>query len=96
MSRGLGSMERAVLDALGQRQLTMYGLMWHVFGTTRPAQGVTDCPPLAATDAQRVSLRRAVRSLERKGLVKTEDSRDNPGYGRLHRKSITRKEASNA
>ncbi len=89
MSKGLGHMERSVLGALdGGRQLTMYGVMLHVFGGTQPFTTPWDTPPIDATSSQKVSLRRAVRSLERRGLVETRDSRENPGYGRLHRKLI--------
>lgn len=49
-------MQRAVLVALERRTLTNPGLALAIFG---------DQP----TDAQMVSLRRAVRSLERRGLV---------------------------
>jgi hypothetical protein len=58
LSKGLGRIEQAVLAA-AHGEVTMFGLMWPVFGTSTPTQ------------SQQVSLRRAVRSLERKGLVET-------------------------
>jgi len=72
MSKGLGRMERAVLGELGDggRQCTTYGLASCIFGITRPYRNCMDKPPVDATEAQMVSLRRAIRSLQRKGLVK--------------------------
>jgi hypothetical protein len=62
-------MERAVLSALGSRQLTTYGVAVAIFGTARPHEGCMDSPPANVTVSQMVSLRRAIRSLERRGLV---------------------------
>jgi hypothetical protein len=56
VSRGLGRMQRAVLAALERRTLTNLGLALAIFGRQ-------------PTEAQMVSLRRAVRSLERNGMV---------------------------
>ena len=92
VSKGLGKTERAVMDALASRTLTMYGIMLAIFGPAQPPLGALglwdDTPPTAATEAQKVSVRRAVRNLERKGLVEVHDSRDIPGFGSLHRKSV--------
>jgi hypothetical protein len=69
MSRGLGRVERAILDALHQGPrdagMSTKTLVALVYGTARPGPYV----PHGATKTQVASLARAVRSLQHKGLV---------------------------
>jgi hypothetical protein len=68
MSRGLGRVERAILEVLGEvagASASTKTLVALVFGTATPGQYV----PHGATTSQVASVARAVRSLRRKGLV---------------------------
>lgn len=68
VSRGLGRVERAILDALAEvptSSLSTKTLVAKVFGTAAPGPFI----PHGATTTQVASVARAVRSLERKGLV---------------------------
>jgi hypothetical protein len=53
--------------------------------------GLMDAPPVNATQAQKVSLRRAVRSLERKGLLETFEW-EGPGLSRKAARRIGQSE----
>jgi hypothetical protein len=73
MSRGLGRVERAILAALGEvpgARMSTKTLVAKVFGRAPPGP----CIPHGATTIQVASVARAVRSLERKGLVATSPS----------------------
>jgi hypothetical protein len=73
MSRGLGWVERAILAALAEvagARMSTKTLVAKVFGTAPPGP----CIPHGATTTQVASVARAVRSLERKGLVATSPS----------------------
>jgi hypothetical protein len=63
MSRGLGKIERAVLETLRGDPTGPWGA-----GPTVKSIGARVLGP-SPTTAQLVSLRRAIRSLERKGLI---------------------------
>jgi hypothetical protein len=68
MSRGLGRVERAILDALGDlpgASASTKTLVALVFGTATPAPYT----PHGASKAQVASVARAVRTLARKELV---------------------------
>jgi hypothetical protein len=68
MSRGLGRVERAILEVLGEvagASASTKTLVALVFGTATPGQYV----PHGATRTQVASVARAVRSLRRKGRV---------------------------
>jgi hypothetical protein len=68
MSKGLGAVESTILDALDQGgSASIHGLADWIFGN------------VGSPRAQYESVRRAVRSLERKGLVRTEWSADVSG-----------------
>ncbi len=72
MSRGLGRVERAVLEVLRQERqrqailprLTSFEITARVFGVPQGADG-----EYALSEAQRASVRRALLSLRRRGLV---------------------------
>jgi hypothetical protein len=73
MSRGLGRVERAILAALAEVpgvSVSTKTLVAKVFGTGTPGPFI----PHGATTTQVASVARAVRSLERKGLVATSPS----------------------
>jgi hypothetical protein len=73
VSRGLGRVERAILDVLAEvpgTRMSTKTLVALVFGTAPPGPFI----PHGATTAQVASVARAVRSLERKGLVVTSPS----------------------
>jgi sulfite exporter TauE/SafE len=65
MSDGLGWVERAILDALGEGPASTSTLVALVFGTATPGPYI----PHGASRSQVRSVARAVRSLQRKGLV---------------------------
>jgi hypothetical protein len=69
MSRGLGWIEQAILDALGEDPggsgMSTKALVALVFGTATLGPFI----PHGATKTQVASVARAVRSLQRKGLV---------------------------
>jgi hypothetical protein len=68
VSRGLGRVERAILEVLGEvpgSSVSTKYLVARVFGNRTPGPFI----PHGATTTQVASVARAVRSLERKGLV---------------------------
>jgi hypothetical protein len=73
MSRGLGRIERAILNVLAEvpgASVSTKTLVARVFGTGTPGPFI----PHGATKMQVASVARAVRSLERKGRVATSPS----------------------